>query len=108
MLRFELPTDAKGWFVGPWNSDVPVPIGYANQGIDVHHHHERMNEIYLVARGTATGLIDGRQVELSAGDCLVVEPGEHHTFTDSSDDYLVFVVQAPFVKDDKVTVGESN
>lgn len=104
MLQLELPADAKGWFVGPWNSDVPVPIGYANQGIDIHHYHEQMNEIYLVARGTATGLIAGEQVQLSAGDCLVVEPGERHTFIDSSDDYLVFVVQAPFVKGDKTTV----
>jgi hypothetical protein len=32
---------------------------------------------------------------------LIVEPGETHTFIDSSDDYLHFVIQAPFVKDDK-------
>lgn len=38
---------------------------------------------------------------LQAGDLLVVEPGELHTFVDSSDDYLHFVVQAPFVNGDK-------
>ena len=32
---------------------------------------------------------------------LIVEPGETHTFIDSSDDYLHFVIQAPFVKGDK-------
>ena len=31
---------------------------------------------------------------------LIVEPGETHTFIDSSDDYLHFVIQAPFVKGD--------
>ena len=36
------------------------------------------------------------------GDCLVVEPGEDHTFVSSSDEYLVFVVQTPFVKGDKI------
>jgi hypothetical protein len=34
---------------------------------------------------------------------LVVEPGEVHTFTESSPDYFHFVVQAPFVKGDKIT-----
>lgn len=54
---------------------APVPVGYANQGIDVHHYHEHMNDIRLVARGTSTGLIDGQQIELAARDCLVMEPG---------------------------------
>lgn len=38
---------------------------------------------------------------LQAGDLLLVEPGEAHTFVESSDDYLHFVVQAPFVAGDK-------
>lgn len=46
--------------------------------------------------------IDGERVQLTAGDCLVVEPGEDHTFVANSDDYLVFVIQTPFVKGDKV------
>jgi hypothetical protein len=41
------------------------------------------------------------RVGLQAGDLLVVEPGEVHTFVDSSDDDLHFVVQAPFVEGDK-------
>ena len=43
---------AKGWFVGPWRSAVPVPVGYANAGVD---------------------------------------------------DYFHFVIQAPFVPDDKIS-----
>jgi hypothetical protein len=35
---------------------------------------------------------------------LVVEPGEVHTFTASSEDYLHFVVQAPFVAGDRRSV----
>ena len=27
-------TAAKGWYAGPWNSDLPVAIGYANTGVD--------------------------------------------------------------------------
>ena len=35
---------------------------------------------------------------------LVVQPGESHTFVSSSEDYLHFVIQAPFVGGDKTAV----
>jgi mannose-6-phosphate isomerase-like protein (cupin superfamily) len=94
-------TDGKGWFVGPWNSAVPVAVGWADRGVNEAHHHSQMNEVYLVAVGHSTAVVDGTRVALQAGDMLVVEPGEVHTFTDSSDDYLHFVVQAPFFRGDK-------
>ncbi len=31
------PSAAKGWYAGPWNSDLAVSIGYANEGIDEPH-----------------------------------------------------------------------
>jgi quercetin dioxygenase-like cupin family protein len=96
------PSDGKGWFVGPWNSPVPVAIGWADRGVNHLHRHDKMCEIYLVARGRSTALVAGRTVELGPGSMLVVEPGEAHTFVHSSDDYLHFVVQAPFVPGDKV------
>jgi len=43
-------------------------------------------------------------VHLKAGDMLVVEPGEIHTFADSSTDYLHFVIHTPFVAGDKTVV----
>lgn len=95
---------AKGWFFGPWNSDVPVPVGYANEGIDLMHYHERMYEIYLVGQGTSVMQIDGRTVELKQGDAIVLEPNEVHTFLSSSDDYFHFVIHTPFVKGDKVII----
>ena len=96
------PRDGKGWFVGPWNSDVPVGIGWADRGVDDPHRHDQMNEIYLVARGRSVAVVDGQRIELAAGGMLVVEPGEVHTFTESSPDYFHFVVQAPFVTGDKI------
>lgn len=104
MIHLGADTDAKGWYFGPWNSTVPVPVGYANEGIDLMHYHEHMHEIYLVAQGTSTILIDGNEIQLKQGDAIAVEPGEVHTFVDSSDDYFHFVIHAPFVKDDKVVV----
>jgi mannose-6-phosphate isomerase-like protein (cupin superfamily) len=94
--------DGKGWFVGPWNSSVPAAVGWADRGVNWPHRHDQMYEIYLVARGTSVAVVDGREVPLAAGDMLVVEPGEAHTFVDSTADYLHFVVQAPFVAGDKV------
>jgi quercetin dioxygenase-like cupin family protein len=85
----------KDWFVGPWNSEIPVPIGYATTGVNEKHYHARMYEIYLVARGASRAVVNGQEVSLKAGDILVVEPGEVHTFTDSSADYLHYVIHAP-------------
>lgn len=101
MIHAQSGEKAKGWFVGPWNSEVPVPVGYASTGIDEPHYHKQMYEIYLVARGSSVALVNGQSAELQAGDLLVVEPGEVHTFVSSTPDYLHFVVQAPFVPGDK-------
>lgn len=100
MLR-SISQNGKGWFAGPWESDLPVPVGYADVGFDEPHVHEEMYEIYLIARGTSTAVVDGVEHQLSAGQMLAVEPGEWHTFKASSTNYLHFVIQAPFVAGDK-------
>jgi mannose-6-phosphate isomerase-like protein (cupin superfamily) len=95
-MRLErIGDDAKGWFAGPWNSDLAVSVGFANAGVDEPHVHGRISEIYLVARGTSSIRIEHETVALRAGDMLVVEPGEAHTFLASSADYLHFVVHVP-------------
>ena len=101
MLHRTLNKSEKGWFAGPWDSSTPIAVGFANTGINEPHVHGQMHEIYLVARGQSTAIVNGLVVPLSVGDCLIVEPGEAHTFTDSSEDDLHFVVQAPFVRGDK-------
>ena len=101
MIKRTVDTTGKGWFVGPWNSSVPIAVGYADIGVNEPHAHLQMHEIYLVARGTSTALIGNETVLLGVGDVLVVEPGETHTFADSSHDYLHFVIQTPFVPGDK-------
>jgi mannose-6-phosphate isomerase-like protein (cupin superfamily) len=96
------PDSGKGWFVGPWNSALPIAVGWADRGVDDPHRHDQMYEIYLVARGRSTARVAGRDVHLGPGDMLVVEPGEAHTFLSSTEEYLHFVVQAPFHPGDKV------
>ena len=89
------PSADKGWYVGHWNSDLTVSVGYANEGIDEPHVHGRISEIYLVARGTSEMRVEQEMVALEAGDMIIVEPGEAHTFLSSSPGYFHFVVHVP-------------
>jgi mannose-6-phosphate isomerase-like protein (cupin superfamily) len=95
-MRLERATDAdKGWLAGPWDRDLGVSFGFATVGVDEPHLHTRITEIYLVARGKSSVRVEAETVELTAGDALIVEPGEAHTFLASSEDYLHFVVHSP-------------
>jgi mannose-6-phosphate isomerase-like protein (cupin superfamily) len=102
-LKRAEPSAKKGWSVGPWNSDLPVSIGYANAGIDEPHLHLQLTEIYLVARGRSQLRVEQETIYLTAGDVIVVEPGEAHTFLSSSSDYLHFVAHVPGSTGDKAT-----
>lgn len=104
--------EGKGWFAGPWNHDLNLALGFANLGVDDPHFHHQTREIYLVARGTSTIRVEQNTVDLKAGDVLVVDPGEAHTFLSSSPDYFHFVIHTPGlaeeqVKSDKVLVSRS-
>ncbi len=72
-----------------------ISIGYANTGVDERHRHRQTTEIYLVARGTAEMRIEGETIRLGPGDLVAVEPGEAHTFVNSSPDYFHFVIHTP-------------
>lgn len=92
---------AKGWFAGPWDSDVPIAVGYANEGVNEPHVHAEMYEVYFVVHGESTAVVEGQSVRLGSGSVLIVEPREVHTFVESSPDYYHFVIQTPVVKGDK-------
>src|SRR5688572_740454 len=96
------PAIVKGWYLGPWNSDLPISVGYAPRGIDEPHIHSRISEIFLVACGSLELRVGGRAVALAAGDVVVVEPGEPHTFLRSSPDYFHFVIQTPGLEEQAV------
>lgn len=94
-IEWASPSTDKGWYAGPWNSGLPISVGYANAGVDEPHVHSRITEIYLIARGTAMMRIEKETVRLVPGDMLVVDAGEAHTFLQSSPDYFHFVIHAP-------------
>ncbi len=89
------PQAMKGWYVGPWDSNLSVAVGYANQGVGEPHLHKATTEIYCVARGTAHVRVETETFVLHAGSLLIVEPGEAHTFLSTSPDYLHFVMHTP-------------
>jgi quercetin dioxygenase-like cupin family protein len=93
---------SKGWYAGPWNSDLSISVGYANEGINEKHYHTQMYELYLIASGKSTAVVNDQEVRLAAGDLLIVEPGEAHTFISNSTDYFHFVIHTPFVSGDKL------
>ena len=85
----------KDWLAGPWDSRLAVSVGYATAGVDEPHLHTEITEIYLVARGASQLRVEQTTVELSAGDAVIIEPGEAHTFLWSSSEYLHFVIHTP-------------
>ncbi len=102
----------KGWCVGPWNASLEISVGFATEGVDEPHYHERITEIYLVARGAVEMRIEDQTVRLDQNDVVVIEPGEAHTFLAASPDYFHFVVHTPGLrgpeaKADKIRVKRS-
>ena len=85
----------KGWYAGPWNSNLTVSVGHANEGIDDPHVHTRITEIYLIARGSSQMRVEQETITLMPGDMIVIEPGEAHTFLSSSPGYFHFVAHVP-------------
>ena len=95
-------TDAgEGWLAGPWDSELTISLGLATEGIDEPHLHTRITEIYLVAQGASSIRVEDETIEVTAGETLIVEPGEAHTFLSSSEDYLHFVVHSPGLTGDE-------
>lgn len=109
-MRFEQANllDDKGWYAGPWDSNLSISVGFANKGIDQPHVHSRITEIYLVARGTAEIRVEKHTITLAAGDMIIVDPGEAHTFLSSSLDYYHFVIHTPGLTGEKARTEKSS
>ncbi|HEX7119007.1 MAG TPA: cupin domain-containing protein [Longimicrobiales bacterium] len=53
------------------------------------HSHRDMFEIFLVEAGTGVVRIDGRELPLEPGVCVVIEPGEVHDMANTGNEELV-------------------
>jgi quercetin dioxygenase-like cupin family protein len=92
---------AKGWYNELSHPSLPA-VGFANQGINEPHYHRQLYEVYLVARGSSVMVVDDTSIALQAGDVVVVEPGQVHTFVENTPDYFHFVLHCPPIRGDKV------
>lgn len=99
----------KGWFVGNFQptlyqtNEVEVAVKYYQAGDkDVAHYHKIATEITVIVSGTVS--ING--VEYSAGDMIVMEPGDVSDFM-ALTDAVNTVVKLPGANDDKYLVENS-
>ncbi len=70
-----------------------VPTG---SDIGVHTHTDDNEEIYVVVSGTATMLIDGRLIAVTAGDVIVNRPGgTHGLWNTGPEEVRLVVIEVP-------------
>jgi quercetin dioxygenase-like cupin family protein len=103
LARNDETQPAKGWYSALLHPSLPA-IGFANRGVNERHYHCQLYEVYLVVRGSSTIVVNDAPIALHAGDVIVVEPGETHTFVESTPDYFHFVLHCPPIQGDKVVV----
>ena len=73
--------------------DVLTAVATVKPGKAVHASHRHAQEEYLVvAQGTGTWSLDGKQTPAKPGDVLYVEPWVYHGLINTGDEPLVFMV----------------
>ena len=73
--------------------DVLTAVAVVEPGKSVHRQHRHAQEEYLIiARGSGTWSLAGREFPANLGDILYVEPWIYHGLTNTGTEPLVFVV----------------
>ena len=57
----------------------------------VQHYHIHTKELYIVTGGRGTIIVDGKFIDVSAGDTLLIEIGERHFAMSNNDIGLEFL-----------------
>jgi len=73
--------------------DVLTAVAVVNPGKTVHRAHRHAEEEYLViAEGSGTWSLDGKESPAKRGDILYAEPWVYHGVTNTGSEPLIFVV----------------
>ena len=73
--------------------NVLTAVAVVQPGKAVHTAHRHAEEEYLiVAEGSGTWYLDGKEFEAKQGDILYVEPWVYHGLTNTGDGKLIFIV----------------
>ena len=57
----------------------------------VQHYHAHTKELYIVTGGRGTIFVDGKSIDVSTGDTLLIEIGERHFAMSNNDSGLEFL-----------------
>jgi ethanolamine utilization protein EutQ (cupin superfamily) len=103
MKKFQLNQMTKGWFVGDFSPTIvktqAVEVGikqYQKNEYEETHHHKVATEITVIL----TGKVRMNGELYSAGDIIVIEPGEATDF-EVLEDVTTVVVKYPGAQNDK-------
>lgn len=108
MKSIENFSKANMWFLDKSNSVGPLTMAYkSGSAINAtKHFHRSTHEYYIVLDGGATLIVNGKSIKLIPNSVVIVEPGEIHSLTESSNDFKLLLIMEKFVPNDKVEVTE--
>lgn len=73
---------------------------------EIMHYHKKGRQFFYIIEGVAVMEVDEQFIQLSAGEGIYIEPGEHHRFrNDSSDTVRFLVVTSPKTPGDRVDLN---
>ena len=71
--------------LGLTGAEVSINHLPAGAGVPFVHHHKKNEEIYIILAGKGTAVLDGKTVELNAGDVVKVSPAAKRQFSAAAD-----------------------
>ena len=85
-------------------AEATVPVG----GRTIAHYHRTAEELYFFTAGSGRMALGDDEREVTAGDCVVIPPGEVHELVNTGDEPLVLLCCcAPaYSHEDTVLVGD--
>ena len=95
LTRLPLPATEKWqdgvWDLEPFEKNGVKLVFFAQQRIDYQTPHDE-DELYFIARGSGSIVINNKVLDFTAGDAFFVAAGVHHHFENFSDDFATWAV----------------